>query len=73
MRAYKCDRCKILYEEYEGISLWRRGYNAIFFSKVIGQDRYYSSGVYELCPSCMQKVVNYITRTDRKEKDDNDS
>lgn len=54
--AYKCDRCGKLYENYDGIRVVENGngYNIMILAK--GVNTY----TYDLCPGCMQKLVDFI-------------
>lgn len=64
--ALKCDRCGKLYEEYAGCKLVEGGcsYNGLSVENRIMSRR------YDLCPECMEKLVEFIRGYLNKEVDD---
>lgn len=55
-RAYKCDRCKKLYDVYDGIPLNGLGnkYNGCI---LVGL---YTNYALDLCPDCMNALISFI-------------
>lgn len=63
MKAYKCDRCGSLYEEYRTIELDQRPKNHTTFSAttlILLNLESRSVGSYDLCPNCMRKVLTML-------------
>lgn len=56
--AYKCDICGGLYEHYRGIKIIEKGtsYNTMYLTHGASCD----SRRFDLCPKCMQKIVDFI-------------
>lgn len=68
MRAYKCDCCGSLYEAYRTIVLDERPKGQITSSAttlILHNSDASSVGSYDLCPSCMRKVLTML-RGDKK-------
>lgn len=73
--AYKCDRCKKLYEMYPGVKLINGGYG---YTQVAWShnDSCNTSNWRDLCPECMQELIDWFNtpiwnnQSDNKEEDD---
>ncbi len=61
--AKKCDKCKCLYEVYNGIELKSNGnkYNSMIISNG------YKNKGYDLCPNCMSSLIDWIKKGDAEE------
>lgn len=55
--AFKCDICSGLYENYKGVKITEKGmsYNTMHLS-----DGGFNSRRFDVCPGCMQKLVDFI-------------
>ena len=63
MKAYKCDRCGSLYEEYRTIEIDQRPKNHVTFSAttlILYNSDSLCVGSYDLCPNCMRKVLTML-------------
>ena len=70
MRAMKCDRCKKLYEAYDGKKMFEdRGCANAFV--LIDRDlnkNCWNKASYDLCPECMEELQGFLITVEREEK-----
>ena len=67
--ARKCDVCGKLYEPYNTGAM-DEGYNTLMICKrTKGSDFYQDKLIKDLCPDCMNAVVDLIDRLERGEKE----
>lgn len=61
--ARKCDACGKLYDGYKGCIASKRNYNGIklCYTEPGGVNILYESARMDLCPDCMQKLIELIT------------
>ena len=64
MRGYNCDMCGKWFTTMEQFGIVREAYDfdydsGVSHNKIIERP-------YDLCPKCLQKVVNYIRQEDEK-------
>lgn len=59
MQAKKCDRCGTLYEIYNTKSD-RKKCNGLQLLNIDGNQKYWSQGVYDLCPECMEGLMRWL-------------
>ncbi|MCD8206869.1 MAG: hypothetical protein LUD72_02920 [Bacteroidales bacterium] len=66
MTAYKCDRCGILYEPYDGVkpSTKIMASNGVRFTRdsALGQTQ---TTVQVLCPECMNELAEWWNRKEK--------
>lgn len=65
-KALKCDRCRKLYEPYDGIKFrpTSNPYNTLRLTNN------YIGAEFDMCPECMEKVIEFIKAG--KEEEEND-
>lgn len=59
MNARKCDRCGMFYEEYNMINN-KKAINGVMLLNIDSNDRYFSHGPNDLCPSCSKKFLDWF-------------
>ena len=62
MNAKKCDRCEKYYDSY-GIKDNKDKTNAVMFVNADRNGQYFSHGLIELCPECMNEVEKFVNVT----------
>lgn len=62
MIAYRCDRCNGYYENYNDIHDERGGgtVNSMRFQFVPKDGQAYGRKIYDLCPDCMYKLLDFM-------------
>ena len=63
--ARKCDRCGNLYEEYNTDND-NKSFNAIMTINLDHKRQYYPRKALDLCPECMTKLANWLSRDERE-------
>lgn len=58
-RARKCDRCGKLYETYNTKNDEKK-INGLMTLNIDDDRRYYSHGIMDLCPECMEEFQRWI-------------
>ena len=56
-RAYKCDRCNILFQNYD------RDFNYVLIKYFFDEDRCQE---YDLCPQCQQELERWFNNVQSK-------
>lgn len=64
MNARKCDRCGMFYEEYNMINN-KKAINGVMLLNIDSNDRYFSHGPNDLCPTCSEEFVNWFNRSNK--------
>lgn len=59
MNAKKCDRCGKYYDSY-GTNDDLKNTNAVMFVNANKNGQYFSHGVIDLCPECMNEVKEFV-------------
>lgn len=59
--ARKCDRCGVYYDEYN-VKNNAGKINGIVFANIVSQDKYYSRGLYDLCPACSDELMKWFRK-----------
>lgn len=59
MNAKKCDRCGKYYDSY-GTNSDHKNTNAVMFVNVDRNGHYFSHGIIDLCPECMNEVKESV-------------
>lgn len=59
MQAKKCDRCGKLYELYNTGNNGKKC-NGIQLLNIDGKQNYYTQGIYDMCPACMEGLMKWL-------------
>lgn len=63
--AKKCDICGKLYEQYN-TRKDKDNINGLLFLNIDMQQHYYSHGVTDCCPECMEAIKDFIVELGKK-------
>ena len=61
MKAYKCDRCGMLFEEYRGQG------SSEFFN--VTRNPKFASDCLDLCPNCNEKLQEWVANNNVESED----
>ena len=72
-RAKKCDRCKKLFEHYDGSKRFKNSEkaNAVILIDRDLDNKYWSRDTYDFCDGCMGKLESFIKNEEVKDGTDN--
>lgn len=68
-KALRCDKCGTFYEPY---GAGRKGFNSVSITAKNQLGTYDAVKIYDLCPECMEELLDSMNMNEKGEKKTND-